>query len=162
MQAGAVRHADEQLGTHRLHKVQHAQPLLLGQHVQVALRGLAAGGAVKVVVGLGGPGAGHPHPRRAEFLRQLADALIVQVDGRVHLHQIAHHGLIGGRGFQHERLGARYLTGGVRLPEGAAGDLGKFHVVGHHHGIDLTQLFQAGEVQFHKFCHFVLLSVAKE
>ncbi len=110
--------------------------------------------AVKIIVSLGSPGARNTNPSNTQVLRQLTQLLIIQVDGRIDLHQVLTHGCQGSLGIgQQERLGSGDLTGGVSLPEGAAGDFGKFHIVAHEHGVLLVQGCQFAGVQFDKFSH---------
>ena len=162
MQAVTVSHADQQLGTDLLAEVQHTQPLLTGQDGIVALGGLTAGVAVKVVIGLGGPSAGNAHPCGAYLLGQLAQLFIAQVNGIIVLHQgvfVQHK--TGSTLFQHKLLLTGNLCGGVGFPEGSAGDLGHLNIVRDQACIDLAQRLQGFRVQFYKLCHddspFVLL-----
>ena len=162
MQAVTVSHADQQLGADLLAEVQHTQPLLTGQDGVVAIRGLTAGVAVKVVISFGGPCAGNAHPCGANLLGQLAQLFIAQVDGIIVLHQgvfVQHQ--TGSALFQHKFLLTGNLGGGVGFPEGAAGDLGHLNIVRDQACIDLAQRLQGFGVQFYKLCHddspFVLL-----
>ena len=52
-----------------------------------------------------------------------------------------------------ERLCARDLSGGVGLPEGAAGDFGHLDVVGDQPLVANVQLAQGAGVQVHELCH---------
>ena len=153
VQTRAVGQRDQQFGAHSLHKVQHADPLLFGQHIQIPVRHFAVGGAVKVIVGFGGPGARDAYPGRAELPGQLADALVIEVDGGIDLHQVAHHGFQRTAAAHRKGLGSGHLAGGVGFPEGAARDLGKLDVVRHHHGIDFPQSLELGGAHFDEFCH---------
>ena len=144
VQAVAVGNRDQQLGADRFAEIQHTDPLLPGQAVLVAFGGDA--GAVKIVVGFGRPGAGNPHPGRPERTGQGAQLDVVQVNRRKHLHEFGHipHQVFDRR----ERLGAGNLARGILFPEGAAGDFGHFHVVGHQPFVHLAQHRQGTEGEF--------------
>ena len=154
---GAAGHGNHQLGAYVLYKVQNADPLLPGQGVQVPLGHFAAHGVVQIVVGLGGPGAEHPNPQGAKFLGKLSQLGLIQVDGGIDLHQILVGSCETAAHVYLKGLGARYLAGGVGLPEGAACHLSKFHIVAHHAGVLLPQSLQLLGAKFHKFCHSTLL-----
>ena len=151
--ARAVADGDQQLAAHRPDKVQHTDPLRPGQHAGITRRGLAAGGVVKVIIGLRRPGAGHADPRRAELPRQLPQLFVVEVDRRVILHQVGHGGEVRQRAGYGEFLRPGDLPGGVGLPEGAAGHLGHFNVIGNQPLVHLAEGLQIDGVQLNRLCH---------
>ena len=154
VQTLTVGHADQELGSHSLTEIQHSHPLLAVQDSAVALRHLAAGMAVEIVVGLGGPAAGDPDPRGADLFGQRPQLLIVEVDGVIILHQPALGEDIGVEAALHFKgLRACDLAGGVGFPEGAAGDFRHLDVVRYQPLIANVQLTQGFGVQLHELCH---------
>ena len=154
VQTLTVRHRDQELCADVLAEIQHTEPLLAGQDGVVALRDDAVRVAVEVVIGLGGPGAGHAHPGRADLFGQLAQLLVGEVDGIIILHQVGACGRVAEEAaLEDERLCARDLSGGVSLPEGAAGDFGHLDVVGDQPLVANVQLAQGAGVQVHELCH---------
>ena len=149
VQARAVCNRDHELRADRLAEVQHADPLLFGQTVEIAFGGDA--GAVEIIVGFAGPGAGYPHPDRAKIPGKLAQLFIIEVDRRVHLHRAVRIDRKFGDGGNF--LGAGNLGGGVGLPEGAAGDFGHLDVVGHQPIIDGAQGLQLCGGEFDDLGH---------
>ena len=125
----AVSEGDQQLAANRLDEVQQTQPLLLLQHILEALgnhAGLIL--AVKIIVGLVCPGAGDTDPDRAEGLSQIDKLFIFGIDGVIPLLELAQ---VSHAGQRRNLFSASHLSGSIRHPEGAAGNLGHFHVVGH-------------------------------
>ena len=154
VQTVTVGHADQQLGTDLFAEIQHTQPLFAGQDGVVAFGGSAAGVAVKVVVGFGGPRTGDTHPGGADLLGEFTQLFVVEVDGVIILHQgvFVHHPAAGAL-FQFKFFLAGNLGGGVGSPECAARDLCHLDIVRDQPCIYHAQLLQRFGIQFHELCH---------
>ena len=120
-----------------INKVAKVDPLLLTQVVVVAC---GHTGAVEIIIGAGGPGAGNADPAAAQSLGKLDEPGVGGVDGIVPLVHGAH---ALGKIRDGDGFGAVDLGIGVGLPEGAAGNLGHFHIVRDQPGIDAAQDLKA-------------------
>ena len=155
MDARAVRNGNQQLAAHSLYKVQQIQPLLLSQHILKAFGDRAVRVlALKIIIGLVGPGAGDPDPGRSQILCQLDQPGIGSVDGVIPLLKISHIGPVTNH---REFLCAVHLGLGISLPEGSSGNLCHLHIVRYQSLIHRPEGLQLPGIQFYEFCHNALL-----
>ena len=155
MQTGTVGNRNFQFQSAVAHKIQNTNPLLFRQNIQVACRnGTVRIFTIKIVISLGCPSAGNTAPGSTQFLRQLTQLRIVQINRRIQLHQIfVHCGNAVCRGLHIKRLRTGNLLGCICLPESTASHFCELHIVAHQVRILLMQEFYFARIQFHKFCH---------
>ncbi len=93
MQSRTVGHRYDQFCPDGFYKIQYAGPLFFCQYIQITFRNLAIRRSVKIIIRLRCPGSGHTYPDWSQLFRQAAQLFIIQINWRIHLHQILIHGL---------------------------------------------------------------------